>query len=104
MIEIQSKPFVQSPDRDILVEASREMDQKNNATLSDDERLQVGHDEHRSCTQVGCDCAGIRFTWHRTVPSRRSHSHFQTLWIPDEGDKAVPAFSLIEAEGGLWKK
>ena len=40
MIEIQSN-FVQSPDRDILVKFAGNVEQKNNATYSDDGKTQV---------------------------------------------------------------
>ena len=100
MIEIQSN-FVQSTDRDILVKFAGNVEQKNNATYSDDGK-----------TQVATMSTGVASKSDVIVPNPvylAPYRTFQEIAQPFSnfvfrmGDKAVPAFSLIEAEGGLWK-
>ena len=100
MIEIQSN-FVQSTDRDILVKFAGNVEQKNNATYSDDGK-----------TQVATMSTGVASKSDVIVPNPvylAPYRTFQEIEQPFSnfvfrmGDKVVPAFSLIEAEGGLWK-
>lgn len=100
MIEIQSN-FVQSADRDILVKFAGNVEQKNNATYSDDGK-----------TQVATMSTGVASKSDVIVPNPvylAPYRTFQEIEQPFSnfvfrmGDKVVPAFSLIEAEGGLWK-
>ena len=100
MIEIQSN-FVQSADRDILVKFAGNVEQKNNATYSDDGK-----------TQLATMSTGVASKSDVIVPNPvylAPYRTFQEIEQPFSnfvfrmGDKVVPAFSLIEAEGGLWK-
>lgn len=100
MIEIQSN-FAPSQDRDILVKFAGNVEQKNNTTYSDDGK-----------TQVATMSTGVASKSDVIVPNPvflAPYRTFQEIAQPYSnfvfrmGDKQIPAFSLIEAEGGAWK-
>jgi len=100
MIEIQSN-FVPSSDRDVLIKFAGNVEQKNSATFSDDGK-----------TQVATMNVGVASKSDVIVPNPvllAPYRTFQEIEQPFSNfvfrmaDKQTPAFSLIEAEGGVWK-
>ena len=100
MIEIQSN-FVPSSDRDVLIKFAGNVEQKNSATFSDDGKTQV------ATMNVGVASKSdvivpnpVLLAPYRTFQEiEQPFSHF----VFRMADKQTPAFSLIEAEGGVWK-
>lgn len=100
MIEIQSN-FVPSSDRDVLIKFAGNVEQKNSTTFSDDGK-----------TQVATMNVGVASKSDVIVPNPvflAPYRTFQEIEQPFSNfvfrmaDKQTPAFSLIEAEGGVWK-
>lgn len=100
MISLQSN-FQPSPDLDAVIKLAGNIERKNNQSFSDDGR-----------TQVATMTVGVASKADVLVPNPVElypYRTFQEVAQPASkfvfriGDKEVPAFKLIEAEGGIWK-
>lgn len=100
MISLQSN-FLPSPDLDAVIKLAGNIERKNNQSFSDDGR-----------TQVATMTVGVASKADVLAPNPVElypYRTFQEVAQPASkfvfriGDKEVPAFKLIEAEGGIWK-
>lgn len=100
MICLQAN-FVPTPDLDAVIRLSGNIERKNEQTYSDDGR-----------TQVATMTVGVASKADAIVPNPVSLAPYRTFQEIEQpvsqfvfriGDKEVPAFKLVEAEGGLWK-
>ena len=100
MIALQSN-FQPNADLDAVIKLSGNIERKNNQTFSDDGR-----------TQVATMTAGVASKADVLVPNPVELLPFRTFSeVPQPaskfvfriGDKEVPAFKIVEAEGGIWK-
>lgn len=100
MIGIQSN-FCPTPDLEAIMKLAGNVERKNDQTFSDDGRTQV------ATMQVGVASKADVIVPNpvHLIPYRT----FQEIEQPASefvfrmGDKEVPAFKIIEAEGGIWK-
>lgn len=100
MIELQAN-FQTSPDLLAVMKLAGNIERKNDQTFTDDGR-----------TQVATMSVGVASKADVIVPNPVElfpYRTFQEVEQPSSelvfriGDKDVPAFKLIEAEGGIWK-
>lgn len=100
MIALQAN-FQPSPDLEAVMKMAGNIEKKNDQTYSDDGR-----------TQVATMNVGIASKADVIVPNPVELIPYRTFLEVDQpfsefvfriGDKEVPAFKIIEAEGGLWK-
>ncbi|MDD3253934.1 MAG: hypothetical protein PHV18_15425 [Lachnospiraceae bacterium] len=100
MIDLQAN-FVENEDLKILLKAVGNIEKKNNATFSDD-----------GVSQVATATIGLAQKADILVPNPVELIPYRTFQEVEQpaskfvfriGDKEVPAFKLVEAEGGIWK-
>lgn len=100
MIELQAN-FVESDDLKAVMRMAGNIDRKNNQSFTDD-----------GVTQVATITAGVATKVDALVPNPVTlypYRTFQEVEQPSSkfvfriGDKEVPAFKIVEAEGGIWK-
>ncbi len=100
MIELQAN-FQKNEDLELVLKAVGNIVKKNGETYSDD-----------GCSQVATMTTGIATKADVIVPNPVElvpYRTFQEVGQPASkfvfriGDKEVPAFKIVEAEGGIWK-
>lgn len=100
MIELQAN-FQKNEDLEVVLKAVGNIVKKNGETYSDD-----------GCSQVATMTTGIATKADVIVPNPVElipYRTFQEVKQPASkfvfriGDKEVPAFKIVEAEGGIWK-
>lgn len=100
MIELQAN-FQPNDDLELVMKVAGNIERKNNQTFSDD-----------GCTQTATMNVGIASKADVIVPNPVElipYRTFQEVAQPASkfvfriGDKEVPAFKIVEAEGGIWK-
>ena len=100
MIAIQAN-FETSPDLEAIMKLAGNVERKNNQTYSDDGR-----------TQVATMTVGVASKADVIVPNPVELIPFRTFQEVEQpsskfvfriSDKEVPAFKIVEAEGGVWK-
>lgn len=100
MIELQAN-FQMNDDLGLVLKAVGNIEKKNGETYSDD-----------GCSQVATMSTGIATKADVIVPNPVTlipYRTFQEVGQPASkfvfriGDKEVPAFKIVEAEGGIWK-
>lgn len=100
MIELQAN-FQPNDDLELVMKVAGNIERKNNQTFSDD-----------GCTQTATMNVGIASKADVIVPNPVElipYRTFQEVAQPASkfvfriGDKEVPAFKIVEAEGGIWR-
>lgn len=100
MIAIQAN-FETSPDLEAIMKLAGNLERKNNQTYSDDGR-----------TQVATMTVGVASKADVIVPNPVELIPYRTFQEVEQpaskfvfriSDKEVPAFKILEAEGGIWK-
>ena len=100
MIAIQSN-FQMTPDLDAIMKFAGNVERKNNQTFSDDGR-----------TQVATMSVGVASKADVIVPNPVELVPYRTFQEVEQpmsqfvfriSDKEVPAFKIVEAEGGIWR-
>lgn len=100
MIAIQSN-FQMTPDLEAIMKFAGNVERKNNQTFSDDGR-----------TQVATMSVGVASKADVIVPNPVELVPYRTFQEVEQpmsqfvfriSDKEVPAFKIVEAEGGIWR-
>lgn len=100
MIAIQSN-FEMTPDLEAIMKFAGNVERKNNQTFSDDGRTQVA----TMSVGVASKADVIVPNPVELVPYRTFQEVAQPMsqFVFRISDKEVPAFKIVEAEGGIWK-
>ena len=100
MIAIQSN-FQMTPDLEAIMKFAGNVERQNNQTFSDDGR-----------TQVATMSVGVASKADVIVPNPVELVPYRTFQEVEQpmsqfvfriSDKEVPAFKIVEAEGGIWR-
>lgn len=100
MIAIQSN-FEITPDLEAIMKFAGNVERKNNQTFSDDGRTQVA----TMSVGVASKADVIVPNPVELVPYRTFQEVVQPMsrFVFRISDKEVPAFKIVESEGGIWK-
>lgn len=100
MIALQSN-FQMTPDLEAIMKFAGNVERKNEQTYSDDGRTQVATMNVGVASKADVIVPNpvelIPFRTFQEVKQPRSQFVFRI------SDKGVPAFKIVEAEGGIWK-
>ena len=100
MIAVQSN-FMMTPDLEAIMKFAGNVEKRNEQTFSDDGR-----------TQVATMNVGVASKADVIVPNPVELVPFRTFQEIEQpvsnfvfriSDKGIPAFKIVEAEGGIWK-
>lgn len=100
MIAVQAN-FEMSPDLETIMKFAGNVERKNNQTFSDDGRTQVATMTVGVATKADVIVPNpVTLIPYRTFQEVRQPASEFVFRI---SDKEVPAFKIVEAEGGIWK-